>query len=114
LISNFDPKLGTALDCLVMLPGKHLENVYRYFPPPKPYVLHSEALAFYRKGRVAEALRDWTRLDQYGPANLSRASHAIYVQQPHDTKEGLRILRCAVGKGKRHQVANQGGAKDET
>jgi lipopolysaccharide biosynthesis regulator YciM len=62
------------------------------FPPNLTFFIPK---SFYRKGRVAEALRDWTRLDQYGPAYLSRVCHAIYMQQPHDTKEGRCILRQA-------------------
>jgi hypothetical protein len=94
LIQNLVLPLIVLLCCLGSI-WKMMKKSYRYFLPPKHYVLHSEAMALYRKGRVSEALRDWTRLDQYGPAYLSRACHVIYMQQPPDTNEGLRILRQA-------------------
>jgi hypothetical protein len=92
LLNNFVLPMIITLACLGTA-WKMLKQVYRYFLPPKPHALYSQAVALYRKGRVPQALRDWTKLDQYGPAYLSRACHAIYIQ--HDTKEGLRILRQA-------------------
>jgi hypothetical protein len=91
-IKNFVLPLIVAFFCLGSV-WKVLKQFYRVLLPPKPHVRHSEAVTLYRKGHIPEALRDWQRLDQYGPAYLSRACHAIYIQ--HDTKEGLRILRQA-------------------
>jgi hypothetical protein len=93
LMKNFILPMILVLCCLGSV-GKVLKQGYRFVIPPKLHVRHKEAIILYRKGHVAEALRDWTtRLDQYGPAYLSRACHAIYIL--HDTQEGLRILRRA-------------------
>ena len=92
LLKNFILPMIVLLCCLGSV-GKVLKQGYRYVWPPPLYVCHKEAMARYRKGQIEEALRDWNRLDQYGPAYLSRACHAIYIQ--HDTQQGLCILRQA-------------------
>ena len=92
LMTNFLLPMIVLLCCLGSI-GNVLKQGYRYVFPPSLHTLQKEAVVLYRKGHTVEALRDWTRLDQYGPAYLSRACHAIYIQ--HDTKEGLCILRQA-------------------
>jgi hypothetical protein len=61
-----------------------------------PHVRYRHAKSLYRRGKIDQALQEWSdvaRTQRYGPAYLSRAAHAIYVQgQP---QEGLRILREA-------------------
>jgi hypothetical protein len=61
-----------------------------------PHVRYRHAKSLYRRGKIDQALTEWSdiaRTQRYGPAYLSRAAHAIYVQdQP---QEGLRILREA-------------------
>jgi hypothetical protein len=54
---------------------------------------YRQAKKLYRLGQRKEALEQWTSLRKFGPAYLSRATHALYVE--FDPQEALGVLRVA-------------------
>jgi hypothetical protein len=85
---------------LVVVGGsaKGMATLQRYMFPPSHRTRHHDALSMYSKGKVTDALREWSTLQEcYGPSCLSRACHAIYVQgQP---QQGMQLLTDAQAKG---------------
>jgi hypothetical protein len=77
--------------------AKLMATIQRYMFPPSHNIRHHDAMSLYSKGKVTDALREWTSMEEYGPSCLSRACHAIYVQgQP---TQGMQLLKEAQANG---------------
>ena len=64
---------------------------------PIPYTKrYLRAKDLYGTGNHKEALQMWEKLEKFGPAYLSRATHALYVE--HNPQQALGILRKAKEK----------------
>jgi hypothetical protein len=73
-----------------------LKKIEQWIAPPPPQRRYEDAIGLYQSGKVREALRVFTTLqqkDKYGNAILSLAAHEIYVS--NNPIEGLRILQDA-------------------
>eukprot|EP00934_Nitzschia_sp_Nitz4_P008350 Nitzschia sp. Nitz4//scaffold71_size96697//92910//93422//NITZ4_004713-RA/size96697-processed-gene-0.53-mRNA-1//-1//CDS//3329557301//8340//frame0 len=79
-----------------------LKATWKVIVPPSLPVRYRDARRLYSSGNVTRALKDWARLEQYGPAYLSRATHALYVDL--DPSQALAILRQAKEKRVRIQL----------
>ena len=66
---------------------------WRLIVPPPSKDRYRQAKKWYRQGQRKEALKEWTFLRKFGPAYLSRATHALYVEL--DPQQALGILRVA-------------------
>lgn len=78
-----------------------LHYLWRFIIPPPATDRYREAKKLYRIGKQKAALKEWTSLRKFGPAYLSRATHALYVEL--DPQQALGILRVA----KKQQVRIQ-------
>lgn len=65
----------------------------RIIVPPKARVRYRDAKLKYQNGKRKEAIKEWNRLTKFGPAYLSRAVHALYVEG--NPQEAMRIIRLA-------------------
>jgi hypothetical protein len=54
---------------------------------------YQAAKQLYRRGKREQALHHWAELKDFGPAYLSLATHALYVE--HDSMKALGIIRQA-------------------
>lgn len=70
-----------------------LHTIYRFIIPPPAKDRYRQAKKLYRLGQPQQALQEWTSLRHFGPAYLSRATHALYVEL--DPQQALGILRVA-------------------
>ena len=70
-----------------------LRWIGRFIVPPPARDRYRQAKKWYRRGQQKEALKEWESLKKFGPAYLSRATHALYVQ--FDPQQALGILRTA-------------------
>lgn len=65
----------------------------RLVVPQKAGVRYRDAKIKYRQGKREEALEEWTNLKKFGPAYLSRAVHALYVEA--NPQKAMKIIRLA-------------------
>ncbi len=70
-----------------------LQKIWHLFFPPPPTGRYRHAKKLYRSGEHQAALKVWESLKKFGPAYLSRATHALYVEL--DPQQALGILRVA-------------------
>lgn len=70
-----------------------LHSIWRFIVPPPATDRYRHAKKLYRSGQRKQALKEWAALKKFGPAYLSRATHALYVEL--DPQQALGILRMA-------------------
>lgn len=57
-----------------------VQRLWRIFFPLRDSDRYNIAKKLYMRGRKQQALKEWSRLVEYGPAYLSRATHALYME----------------------------------
>lgn len=73
-----------------------IQTITQFVIPRTHTERYIRAKSLYRTGQHKEALKEWEKLETFGPAYLSRATHALYVDlNPQQT---LGILRMAKEK----------------
>jgi hypothetical protein len=70
-----------------------LYRFWRTIVPPSLAHRYQTAKQLYRRGKREQALHHWAELKDFGPAYLSLATHALYVE--HDSMKALGIIRQA-------------------
>lgn len=73
--------------------GSILRNMMHLVIPPPYSERYLQAKNLYQAGKHKEALKEWEKLDKFGPAYLSRATHSLYVE--FNPQQALGILRLA-------------------
>jgi hypothetical protein len=73
-------------------------QLWRIIVPCSASERYLAAKNLYRRGKRREALNGWAELKNFGPAYLSLATHALYVE--HDPLKALGFIR----KAKEHKV----------
>lgn len=95
------PPLVAVITLVILSP--FLYRFWRLVVPLSAKDRYRNAKELYRRGKQVRALKEWSQLDNFGPAYLSLATQAMYVE--YDAMKALGVIRKAKEKRVRINLA---------